>query len=309
MAEKNTHKAADGDGKQPSIHEKEMATHYGMALAFLRSDPELKKLFHQAVRETWPAERFVAMLQGTKWFKHHSSAVRNAIMQKTSDPASWQANVDKMQSEVEDSWGKLFGDASHKKGQLHHWAQLATRMGWSPAQLTDHMMQGVKLQSLLTQKSLGGTATETQDQIKSLASQYGVQVGDHWTQHRIRSVLDGSTTMGGVQAQIKNLAMQQYGAFADRIQAGETMQDIADPFVQRMSDLLELNPNQIKLSDHAIQNALTQKDPKTGKVAPMNLADFSDAIRKDPRWQYTDNAKKTTADTTASLLQSWGLVA
>ena len=69
------------------INKEEMATQYGFALAFMKSDPELWKLFNQATQQTWTADRFIAGLRNTKWFQHHSASVRNAILQQTSDPA------------------------------------------------------------------------------------------------------------------------------------------------------------------------------------------------------------------------------
>ena len=49
---------------------------FGFALAFMNSNPELKHLFDQAVKHSWLAAEFIARLRGTKWFKHHSAAVR-----------------------------------------------------------------------------------------------------------------------------------------------------------------------------------------------------------------------------------------
>lgn len=290
----------------PKIDRKKLATEYGFALAFMNSDPELKTLFNKAVKNTWVSAKFVAELRNTKWFKTHSANVRNAIMQKTSDPATWKASVDQMLSTVQDEWGKLFGGADHDPGQLRKWAETAQMMGWSESELVDHMVAGVNFQSLLTQKNVGGTAAETKSQLDQLSAQYGVGFTDAWKNSRLKAILNGSTTAGGVQAQVKALAKQQYGAFADRLDAGETMLDIADPYISKMADLLELDPNQVKLTDSSIQKALTQRDAK-GQLAPMNLADFADSVRKDDRWQYTKNARQDVANVTRTLLQAFGV--
>ena len=44
--------------------------------------------------------------------------------------------------------------------------------------------------------------------------------------------------------------------FADQIAGGQTVEDIAEPYRQRMADLLELNPADVDLSDKKIQAAL-----------------------------------------------------
>lgn len=298
---------AKSKNPNPSIHAAEMATHYGFALAFMNSDPELKKLFNQAVKNTWTTEKFVSQLRNTTWFKTHSAAVRNGIMQKTADPATWKQNVDAMKATVSNEWEKMFGTATQVPGQLDKWAETAQMMGWSEAQLMDHMISGVKLSSLLTSKNVGGTAADSQMQIQQLAKQYGLNMGQSWITNRVGSVLDGSATIGGIQAQLKNMAKQTYTAYADQLDAGQTMKDIASPYIQQMSSLLETNPNAIGVDNPLIQRALTNKNKQTGKADPLNLADFSDMVRQDPRWQYTDNAMQQVASTTHNLLQSFGL--
>lgn len=299
-AHKNHQSSSD-----PSINAGELATHYGFAQAFLNSDPELKHIFAQAVKNTWSADRFVAALRNTDWFKTHSANVRNAIASKTSDPAEWKSKVDQMYATVQDEWGKLFGGAKPPT-QLRKWAETAQTLGWSEPELVQHMVGAVNFKSTMTQKELGGTAAETRAQLQQLSAQYGVGLGNYFVNHNVQRVLDGSDTIGAVQARIRDLAKQQYTAFADRLDAGETMQSIADPYIQKMADTLEINPNQVKLTDANIQKALTFKDPKTGKVAPMNLADFGDMIRADPRWQYTDNARQAVASVVNGLAQQWG---
>src|SRR5690348_14279210 len=147
-----------------TINQQKMANSYGFALAFMNSDPELKHLFAAAVKNTWDPSMFTAKLRNTKWFKTHSAAVRNAIVMKTSDPASYKAEVDKMFASVKDAWGHAYGDGT-QPAQLHAWAETAFRMGWSQEQLMDQMGQSVNFAAMLTNKNLGGTAAQTKSQL------------------------------------------------------------------------------------------------------------------------------------------------
>lgn len=305
MAKK--HGGGSGGGHD-TIKKQRLAAEYGFALAFMKSDPELWHLFNQAVKKTWDANMFVARLRATKWFKHHSAAARNAIMQRTSDPATWQANVDKMQSTVRDEWGKLFGEGTIDDKQLARWAKTAQTLGWSEGELIDHMSKGLNYQKLLQNKNLGGTAAETEAQLDQLISEYGVDLGNKWKAGQVRDIIDGGGTIGGIQDQVREMAKQQYAAFADQLDAGKTMSEIADPYVQKMSDLLELDPNAVGVKNDIIQKALTQRT-KDGKPAAMNMSDFANMVRQDHRWQYTDNAKTQVANVTSNLLRSFGLMA
>lgn len=295
--------------KKDSLNPQKMAAQYGFALAFLNSDPELKKLFQIAVKNTWTPDRFVAGLRNTKWFKTHSAPVRNAIMMQTSDPKSYAENVSKMTAQVREVWGRTYGmDAlsSIDAADMKKWGELAFRMGWTEEQLLDQMGASINYQQLLASKTLGGTAAEARSQLRELTSNYGIDPGDTWMAKNLERILEGDDSMEGAQARVRDLAKQQYAAFADEIDGGRTVAEIADPYRQKMADLLELNPNDITLKDNMIQKALTAKDQE-GNPAAQTLTDFANMVRKDSRWAYTNNAKQNVAETTTQLLRSFGL--
>ena len=290
------------------IDKQRMAANYGFALAFMRSDDELWKLFNQAVKQTWTADRFVAKLRNTDWFQKHSSSVRNAILQETSDPASYSAAVDQMYSTVRDAWGSLFGTAQMDQKDLRAWAETAHRMGWSQSQLIDRMSQGVNYQKLLRSQEMGGSTAALDGQIQQLTSAYGLSMGDGWRARQIKRIVQGDDTIEGVQSRLRELAMREYKGFADAISGGQSVQDIAEPYIQRMADLLELNPAEVGVSDRLIQKAL-KMTTADGKPAGMDLGSFADLVRSDDRWQYTDNAREQMSSIVASIGQMFGQVA
>lgn len=295
--------------KKDKLNPLKMAAEYGFALAFLNSDPEIKKLFKQAVKHTWTPDMFTARLRNTKWFKTHSAPVRNAIMQKAADPKTYRENVNKMYSQVKDAWGKAYGAGGISDGQLLKMAETAFTFGWSEEQLLDRMGASVNFQQLLSSQNLGGTAAETKMQMDELAAQFGVDPGGNWRAQNLKRVMLGDDTVSGIQERIKDMAKAQYAAVADQIDAGRTVMEIADPYVQKMADLLELNPTDVGLKDSSIQRALTQARDKDGNPMLQNINDFANDVRKDTRWQYTANAKQSVANTTSQLLRSFGLMA
>lgn len=291
-----------------NIDKAELASSYGFALAFFKSNDELWRLFNQAIKQTWTADRFIARLRGTDWFKKHSASVRNAIMQQTSDPATYQAAVDQMYTTVKDAYGAMFGRAGMDHKQLRAWAETAHRLGWSQAQLMDHITESMNMKKLLRNKQLGGSAGELEGQLRALTSAFGVDLGNKWRAAQAARILRGDDTIEGVQSRVRELAMREYKAFADAIAGGQTVQDIASPYIQKMADLLEMNPDDININNKLIQKALKQRTAD-GKPAAMDLSDFADMIRKDSRWQYTDNARQEMASVTATVGQLFGVVA
>ena len=298
----------DKDGID-NINKKDMAAEYGFALAFMKSDPELEKLFGQAVRQTWTPDKFIARLRGTKWFKNHSASVRNAILQQTADPSTYDANVDKMMATVKNAWGSTFGKAEWDRDQLRAWAETAHRMGWSEAELMDRMAKSINYKKLLGNNRLGGTAAQVESQLDSLISNYGLNLGKNWKATNLEKIIKGDDTIEGVANRVRELAKREYKAFADAIDGGATVREIADPYSQQMADLLEINPNDVDIQkDKLIQRAL-KATSQDGKPAAMDFSSFADMVRKDDRWQYTDNAKEHVAGVATELFRSFGLMA
>ena len=283
----------------------EAVAEYGFSMAFLNHHPELKRLFNQAVAGSWSTARFVAELRDTRWFQQNSATARQFSVNRLTDPASWQADLDRTQAHIRNTWGSLMG-VPLSQHLAHKWAFRAMRLGWTDEQINDHLVSSMNFRKLLHNDSMGGTAAQTANQMRAMAADYGIDAGNHWYARQMEAVLKGNDTMDGVQNQLKERAKNKYEAFADQLDAGKTMREIADPYVQSMSQLLEMNPGQIQLKNRLINQALTRR--VDGKTQPLSLGDFEDVVRKDPRWMHTQQAKDQFAQTAYGLLSNWGLI-
>lgn len=292
----------DGQSKRERL-----ARQYGFVQAFFDTDPELKQLFDLAVKKTWTPERFVAELRDTKWFKKNAVSVRNAILQETADPATYKQRVQQMTATVVDTWGATFG-ATMDRDEIKQWAETAYRMGWSEAQLVDHMTRSVNYRKLLRNKQLGGTAQETKTKLEALGRAYGLNPGNKFLANQVERIVEGRDTFEAAAARLKDWAKREYKAYAAELDGGATMEEIAAPYVNRMAELLELNPETVNVQRKLIQKALRNRNEK-GETVPMGLDDFEDMIRKDRRWQYTENAREQAMSVTEGLLRDFGILA
>jgi hypothetical protein len=66
-----------------------------------------------------------------------------------------------------------------------------------------------------------------------------------------------------------------------------------------MAALLEVTPDSIRLDDPILQSAYSGDKE-------MSIFDFKRAVRKDPRWQYTDNARKEVSSAALGILRDFG---
>ena len=79
-------------------------------------------------------------------------------------------------------------------------------------------------------------------------------------------------------------------------------------YFSQLARYLELNdPNMIDLTDPLLQRAFTNVDDK-GEPVAMPLWKFTQEIKKDDRWQSTDNAFSTYSRIGSNIARMMGFV-
>lgn len=82
---------------------------------------------------------------------------------------------------------------------------------------------------------------------------------------------------------------------------GLDLADVYSPYKNAMAQVLELNPDSIQLNDPTLRSAFTPTGEQT-------LYDFQRALRKDPRWQYTNNAREEVSNSVQGVLKDFGFM-
>jgi len=77
---------------------------------------------------------------------------------------------------------------------------------------------------------------------------------------------------------------------------------IYSPYKNLMASILELNPDSIDLRDPTLRSAI-------GPDKEIPIYDFEKNLRKDYRWQYTDNAKRDVSNVALKVLRDFGFQA
>jgi hypothetical protein len=80
---------------------------------------------------------------------------------------------------------------------------------------------------------------------------------------------------------------------------GIDLETVFSPYKNTMATTLEINPETISLSDPTLRAAI-------GPDKEMSLYDFQRALRKDARWQYTNNAREDVFQSVGKVLQDFG---
>lgn len=153
----------------------------------------------------------------------------------------------------------------------------------------------------------GGQAMNTVDALKAHSADMGVYYDDKWYTDAARSIAENNSTADDWKRTINDVAKSKYASFADQIDAGQTVKQVASPYINSMSQILELPPNTISLSDPTINKALTNLTADS-KPALQPLWQFETSLRKDPRWGATKNARDAVDSFSRKILSDFGLV-
>lgn len=279
----------------------EMAANYGWSFGFLNSIPEVKKKFDQAIKETWTSNKFQAEIRNTEWWKTNSETRRQAQVMKNTDPASWSAAIAAEKIRVQQLAAEI--GAAIPPNKLAQIAQNSIELGMDENLLRNALGQYVTFTKDATP---GGEAGAWVYAMKKYASEMGVELSDDALKTHAQRVVRKVASSQEFESDIRERAKSLLPGYADAIDAGSTVQEIADPYIQLMSQELQIPYGSIKLDDPTIKSALNGLDAN-GKPTGVNVSDFTSRLRNDPRWKQTDNARNGAMAVGAAVLRDMGL--
>lgn len=85
------------------------------------------------------------------------------------------------------------------------------------------------------------------------------------------------------------------------VASGVDLSTVYSPYKSILAQTLEINPNAITLNDPTLRMAI-------GPDKEMSLYEYQKALRKDPRWQYTNQARTEAADIATTVLRDFGFM-
>lgn len=145
-------------------------------------------------------------------------------------------------------------------------------------------------------KSIETTNTQT---IKAAAKANGLMLDDAAIANYVEQLKNG-VDINIIKNQIRGIvANTQPESIKKLMDQGVDLDTIYSPYKSAMASILEIPSAQIELNDPTLMSAINQQ-------GTVPLYQFQTALRKDPRWQYTDNAKQTVSNSVLKVLQDFG---
>ncbi len=155
----------------------------------------------------------------------------------------------------------------------------------------------------------GGGSTTAPDplvEINKYADLNGLELTDDWVAREARRIGAGKRTVDDSLQALQRQVIARYPAWKEEIKDGLTVTDIASPYQQLAAQTLELPQESIGLNDPLVQRGL-QGVGKNGEPAVKPLWQFQDELKKDPRWQYTDNAWSEVGGMAEEAMRMFGM--
>jgi hypothetical protein len=272
---------------------------------------QIDNLLNLAKQQEWDEDTFIEALKGTIWWQTTLPSMRQFFLD-SHDPRQASTFTEKVRNQIasvtdklealgvsvqvkDPVTGKLVDNSEYIRGI----AMDAIKNGWDDNQLENWLAE--KGSIIFTG---GGTLGTYFDKVKQTAFMYGAQLDDNMQKEINLSLLDpndGRDVNFWVNS-IKQDAINnpQYKPFQESLRQGRTLYEVTNSYRQQMANLLEVDSTAITWND------LLGKvvDGTTGNA--RTFADFTKALKQDPLWQYTRNAKETYSNMALDLAKMFG---
>lgn len=270
----------------PVLSLDQLKSEYPLVAALVTSVPELTSIYRQAVSGTWSTDRFIAAVQNSNWWATHSDTARQLFAQLKADPATYNQNVNNLHASIQQMAAQLGATITPQQAQQFAVDALMGGYAQDQAVLNQKFAQYVQP---VSGNHFGGQAGSYEDQIRQAMRDLGVFMPEDQLDTQIRQIIVGQQSVQGVQAQLRSQSASMYPAYANQLNSGMNLSDIASPFISRAQQLLEMGPGSVNIQSPIVKNALQYTE--NGSPTAMPMYQFERTVRQDPRWLATDNAQ------------------
>lgn len=278
-------------------------------LYFLFSDPEVGPLLRDAVDPNMGFDQttFQAKLQNTHWFRSRSQAQREWEVLYHTDPGTANRRRAEYRAQLHALATRL--GVNLTTNELNYLSEVGLQRGQSPD--SSEVMQGlVNFSRKRGNLDPGGAINTALTQINAISQGqwFNPATRSASRMHWARLIASGERTTDDFNQVQAHAAMKKYHHLAERIQAGETLADIANPLRARVAQELELGgPTAVDvINSPTWAKLLSFKDDK-GHVRAMTDSEAMVLARQQPAWWQTQNGRQTDADMTTRLLNVFGV--
>jgi hypothetical protein len=294
-----------------------------------RLDKDLGNLLVKAVNEGYDPEQFLSEAKLTNWWQKNSAPIRTRIIARAKFNELNAAGQDASKTEY------AMDTASIKRSVQTRARQMGSNLDENAinqivARIYDGFLEndtvaidsfiapyigkvtsivgtglgiqptGYTGQALQNYQALQAVAKSNGLTIKDILPRLSVLPGQTLDDVVLQKLATGELDINRLAQDARMIAAQGSPDYVKGLlQQGYDLEQIYAPYKNVMGQILELNPDEIDLNDGTLRSAI-------GMDKEMNIYDFKKALRKDSRWQYTENAREEVANSVLGVLRDFG---
>lgn len=277
---------------------------YGPLAQIVQAVPDLSSLLTSAIQNQWTPAHLQASIMATPWYQQHSDTARSLLMTAAADPGAWHQQFQSAINLIQEVAGSM-GRAVDNGPGVSSIAYQYLANGWTSADLQRYLGSSAAITNDGA-NSFAGQAGQIQAHLEQTAQSYGVPYTQSMLSTWANKIQSGMDTTDGFDQLMRTQAKSQFPQYAAQIDAGQTLSQIADPYMAQMAKTLEIPQSSVTLDNPAIQKALSVRDPQSGAVTSQSMWQFTQQLKNDPRYDQTTQAKTDAYSTLAQIGKDFG---
>lgn len=298
---------------------------FGLSEALFKNVPSLKAIYEKYIdpKSKMTDDEFRKQIRNDVWYRQNSKEIKNRFVQlynyqdlkKTGQDATqtqYAKDIEIIKDKLRKNAVILGSDIASNPNELDKIAEdlYITDRSEDDSFITDLLAARIRpVAGMLGGKgtaNYSGQALQNYNLLVKAARDNGFQVADIIpgaanVDQLLQNIAAGKVDINRVIGDARTLASQGQPQYVrDLLAQGYNLNQVYAPYRQTMANILEIgDADQIDLNDPILRNAITDK-------GDMNLYDFKKELRKDNRWQYTENAKQEVSDAALGVLRDFG---
>lgn len=287
-----------------------MRSEYSWAADLVFSNPNLKELFNEAVKEGWTAQKFIARFKDTGYYQKHTESWLKAEALKQTKPLAYRDAKRQYAAQIRDDAARI--GVTLSDAEAFDLAETFVRRGFreSPAAYNEWLASKVKSDP---GKGFSGSAGEAEQALLLTLSRNGFgtdsKTWKDWVDTTVRQIAAGNGTLADAVDYVRREAGSRYPSYAEKMTTeGKDLQDYAAGYISLMSEVLEIPESDLGVRDPKILKAMMGDTDEQGKNKPQSLWDFEKELRQDSRWKFTKNANDSAQSAANDMLKMFGFL-